>query len=80
MEQRMSSSNSTLQAKPGVAFLHALNAAAASLQRSARSEAEVFRAVREQIVGLGLRGGTPRAPDGCRVGAGIYDAGVAGET
>ena len=57
MEQRKSSSNSALQAGLGVAFLHALNAAAASLQHSARSEAEVFQAVREQIVGLGLRGG-----------------------
>ncbi len=40
-----------------IEFLHALNAAAASLQRSAHSEAEVFRAFREQIAGLGLRGG-----------------------
>ena len=38
-------------------LLHALNSAAASLQRSAHSEVEVFRACREQIAGLGLRGG-----------------------
>jgi hypothetical protein len=38
-------------------LLHALNTAAASLQRSAHSEVEVFRACREQIAGLGLRGG-----------------------
>jgi signal transduction histidine kinase len=37
-------------------LLHALNAAAASLQRSAHSEAAVLRAFREQIAGLGLRG------------------------
>lgn len=40
-----------------VELLRALNAAAASLQRSARSEAEVFRAVHEQISTLGLSGG-----------------------
>ena len=40
-----------------VDLLHALNAAAASLQKSARSEAEVFRAFRQQITGLGMRGG-----------------------
>ncbi len=39
-----------------VELLRALNVAAASLQRSAHSEAEVFRAVSEQIAGLGLRG------------------------
>jgi PAS domain S-box-containing protein len=39
-----------------VELLQALNVAAASLQRSAHSEAEVFRAVSEQIAGLGLRG------------------------
>ncbi len=38
-------------------LLRALNAAAASLQRSARSEAEVFRALKEQIELLGLNGG-----------------------
>jgi PAS domain S-box-containing protein len=37
-------------------LLHALNTAAAWLQRSAHSEADVFRAFREQIAGLGLRG------------------------
>ena len=41
----------------GTKLLYALNAAAASLQRSARSEAEVLRAVSEQIRKLGLRGG-----------------------
>ena len=40
-----------------VELLHALNAAATSLQRSARSEEEVFRAVREQIAKLDLQGG-----------------------
>jgi PAS domain S-box-containing protein len=40
-----------------VELLHALNAAAVSLQQSAHSEAEVFRAFGEQIVRLGLRGG-----------------------
>jgi PAS domain S-box-containing protein len=39
-----------------VELLQALNVAAASLQRSAHSEAEVFRAVSEQIARLGLRG------------------------
>ncbi|MBN1992492.1 MAG: PAS domain S-box protein [Anaerolineae bacterium] len=37
-------------------LLHALNAAAASLQRSAHSEAEVFDAFKEQIARLGLNG------------------------
>jgi PAS domain S-box-containing protein len=37
-------------------FLHALNAAAASLQRSSRSEDDVFAAFKEQIRGLGLNG------------------------
>jgi len=41
----------------GTELLRALNAAAASLQRAAHSEAEVFRAFREQVVALGLRGG-----------------------
>jgi PAS domain S-box-containing protein len=39
-----------------VELLRALNVAAASLQRSAHSEAELFRAVSEQIAGLDLRG------------------------
>ena len=39
-----------------VELLRALNAASSSLQRSAHSETEVFRAVKEQIAGLGLRG------------------------
>jgi len=45
--------------KPGreVDLLRALNAAAASLQKSARSEAEVLRAFRQQISSLGIRGG-----------------------
>ena len=37
-------------------LLHALNAAAALLQRSAHSEVEVFRAFKEQIAELGLNG------------------------
>jgi two-component system cell cycle sensor histidine kinase/response regulator CckA len=37
-------------------LLHALNAAAVSLQRSAHSESAVYRAFREQITRLGLRG------------------------
>lgn len=41
----------------GTNLLYALNSAAALLQQSARSEADVLRAVREQITGLGLRGG-----------------------
>jgi len=52
-------STSIVTSKPRreVDLLRALNAAAASLQQSARSEAEVFRAFREQISGLGMRGG-----------------------
>jgi PAS domain S-box-containing protein len=38
-------------------LLYALNAAAASLQQAAHSEQDVFRAVRDQIDQLGLRGG-----------------------
>ncbi|MFQ5578073.1 MAG: PAS domain S-box protein, partial [Anaerolineae bacterium] len=38
-------------------LLYALNVAAASLQRPAHSEAEVFRVSSEQIAKLGLRGG-----------------------
>ncbi len=41
----------------GAELLRALNAAAASLQRVTHSEAEIFRAFREQVVALGLRGG-----------------------
>lgn len=41
----------------GTELLYALNAAAASIQQSVRSEEEVFRAFKEQVAGLGLRGG-----------------------
>lgn len=41
----------------GVSLLAAVNAAAASLQRSARSEGDVYQAFREQITALGLSGG-----------------------
>ena len=52
-------STSIVSSNPGreVDLLRALNAAAASLQQSARSEAEVFRAFRKQITGLGMHGG-----------------------
>jgi signal transduction histidine kinase/CheY-like chemotaxis protein len=41
----------------GASLLAAVNAAAASLQRSARSESDVYQAFREQIIALGLSGG-----------------------
>ena len=41
----------------GMKLLQALNAAAASLQQSARSEKEVFRTFKEQFAELGLQGG-----------------------
>ncbi len=41
----------------GLALLEALNAAAASIQHSARSEADVIRAFHKQVLALGLRGG-----------------------
>lgn len=47
----------TPEGSRGTKLLYALNSAAATLQRSARSEADVLRAFREQIKGLGLRGG-----------------------
>jgi PAS domain S-box-containing protein len=47
-------------------LLRALNAAAASLQRSARSEAQVFRAASAQIAELGLRGGLSLLDDSCQ--------------
>lgn len=40
-----------------IKLLYALNEAAAELQRSAHSEAEVFRAFSDQLAGLGLCGG-----------------------
>ena len=46
----------SFDAEQKVELLRALNAAAAMLQRSAHSESEVFRAAKEQIAGLGLRG------------------------
>jgi PAS domain S-box-containing protein len=48
--------SSLFPSEGGAAFLHALNAAAASLQRSSRSEADVFTAFKEQISRLGLVG------------------------
>ena len=39
------------------ALLYALNAAATQLQGSIRSEQQVYNAFREQIIGLGMRGG-----------------------
>ncbi|MFQ5614061.1 MAG: PAS domain S-box protein, partial [Anaerolineae bacterium] len=58
MKQKATPSGTDLS-RPGreVDLLLVLNAAAASLQRSAHSEADVFRAVREEVVGLGLYGG-----------------------
>jgi HD-GYP domain-containing protein (c-di-GMP phosphodiesterase class II) len=41
----------------GTGLLRALNAAAASLQRSIHGERDVYQAFREQITALGLRGG-----------------------
>ncbi|MGD2050233.1 MAG: GAF domain-containing protein, partial [Chloroflexota bacterium] len=41
----------------GISLLAAVNAAAASLQRSARSESDVYQAFREQIIALKLSGG-----------------------
>ena len=41
----------------GTSFLQAVNAAAVSLQRSARSEADVYQAFREQVIAFGLQGG-----------------------
>ena len=41
----------------GTRLLYALNAASAKLQRSARSEADVFTAVKELIAEIELRGG-----------------------
>ena len=40
----------------GMGLLYALNSAAAQIQRSARSEAEIFRAFHEQITKIGLHG------------------------
>jgi len=58
MEKKTPHSDADLsQPKREIALLRALNAAAASLQRSAHSEAEVLEAFREQIAQLGLRGG-----------------------
>ncbi len=52
-----SSNDDLLRGERKAELLHALNGAAASLQRSAaHSEEEVFRAVSEQIGGLGLHG------------------------
>ncbi len=45
------------QVSQQVTLLNALNAAAATLQHSARTADDVFAAVREQIAALGLRGG-----------------------
>jgi two-component system sensor histidine kinase UhpB len=57
MRKKTPDSNAGLpRAGREIELLHALNAAAASLQRSAHSEAEVFRAFHEQIAELGLRG------------------------
>ena len=50
------SQRESFDAERKVELLRALNAAAAMLQRSAHSEFEVYRAVKEQIGGLGLRG------------------------
>lgn len=58
-------------------LLQALNVAAASLQRSAHSETEVFRAVSEQISGLGLRGSLSMLDEECErliIRAVIYPA------
>ena len=49
--------NEMTDTKRGMSLLYALNAASARLQRSARSEADVLRAVKDQIGGIGLRGG-----------------------
>src|SRR4030067_539184 len=40
-----------------IALLYALNAAATQLQGSINSEQEVYTALREQIISLGMRGG-----------------------
>ena len=67
MKNKISESSSLAGAgRPGreAELLRALNAAAASLQRSARSEAKVFRAAGQQIAGLGLRGGLSLLDDG----------------
>jgi len=45
------------QSPSNSALLYALNAAAIQLQRSIRSEQQVYNAFREQIVSLGMRGG-----------------------
>jgi PAS domain S-box-containing protein len=50
------SSSDPIPTEAGAAFLHALNAAAAFLQRSSRSEADVLAAFEEQIRRLGLLG------------------------
>ncbi len=48
----------------GARFLFALNAASAQLQRSARSEADVYRVFSDQIVKLGLNGSINLLIDG----------------
>lgn len=47
----------------GAPLLAAVNAAAASLQRSARSESDVYQAFHEQIITLGLSGGLGQLED-----------------
>jgi len=49
--------NSTLEPTAGTSLLRAINSAAAALQRSARSEFDVFQAFQEQVLGLGFTGG-----------------------
>jgi hypothetical protein len=57
MKIHLKRSGDTANYVPGSALLSALNAAATSLQSSIGSEEEVFKAFREQVVSLGLRGG-----------------------
>ncbi|MDO9301302.1 MAG: hypothetical protein Q7T89_07960 [Anaerolineales bacterium] len=49
-------SKTVIKKKQQTELSHALNAAATSLQRLTHSEDDVFRAFREQVVALGLRG------------------------
>src|SRR5690606_32176328 len=57
MDQENSNSDPAEPSAPlGRDLLQALNAAAAFLQGSSQSEAEVFQAFKEQITRLGLRG------------------------
>jgi PAS domain S-box-containing protein len=55
-DSRTGPNTNIITVEGGAAFLHALNAAAASLQRSSHSEADVFAAFKEQISRLGLVG------------------------